>query len=54
MNGNQATASKGVQCTNDVELHVLLLTCRAKKQNIEGLGMKKYCEARSLHGLWIM
>ena len=26
-NDNQATTSKGVLCTNDAELHVLMLTC---------------------------
>ncbi len=26
-NANQSTTSKGVLCTSDVELHVLMLTC---------------------------
>jgi len=26
-NANQSTTSKGVSCTNDIELHVLMLTC---------------------------
>lgn len=26
-NDNQVTTSKGILCTNDIELHVLMLTC---------------------------
>jgi hypothetical protein len=29
-NDNQATTSKGVLCTNDVELHISMLTCPRK------------------------
>jgi hypothetical protein len=32
---NQATTSKGTLCTNDVELHVQMLTCPRETSNQE-------------------
>ena len=54
-NDNQSTISKGILCTNDVELHVLMLTCpRQPKIRRNSRYEKNNRKPRSMHGLRTM